>query len=802
MARPLHVLLVEDNSQDRELLLAELKRAGFDPVWKQVETEADYLAELGGGYEVILADYQLPQFDGLRALALLNERGLEIPFILISGTPGEETAVEAMKLGATDYVMKDRLARLGSAIEHAREKTRLRQERRQAEEALKQSEERERTGRARLRALIDSIPDLIFFKNRDFEFLGCNRALEKHLGISEEKLIGQTDFDIVNAELAESYRREDVETLSSNKAVYTEDWIPEHSGKGGFFETVKIPYYGPDGEALGLVGVSRDITERRRIADELSANETLLRQFIEHTPAAIAMLDTEMCYIQTSDRWVQDYHLGSREVIGKSHYEIFPDVPQRWKDIHQHVLEGAVERCEEDSFIRSDGTEEWLQWEARPWRKSGGEIGGLIFFTKVITGDRKREEVLSEALSLEKELRHAAQAGSHAKNRFLAVMSHEIRTPMTGILGFAEMLVAAPNLPEDCQSYAQTIASSGESLLRILNDILDFSRLEAGGLQIEKARFSTREIVQDIHTLLRPGTDDKKLKFHLAIEESVPEYLWNDAGRLRQVLLNLTGNAIKFTQEGSITLGLRPAGELLESGERGVDFFVKDTGMGIPESVLAHIFEPFMQADSGISRQYGGTGLGLAISQHLAEFMGGRLAVRSETGVGSEFIFTLPLAMPDDAMPAPPPSSIANMDKDFAVLHPLRILLVEDDNVNRSLMLLMLRRLGYEPSVARDGIEAVEIHATERPDCILMDLQMPRMDGLEATRVIRKNEAALPNFPHAFIVALTANIVTEDRRRCFEAGMDGYINKPIRRALLAETLVQACNSKTGAQRVQ
>ncbi|MEO6054493.1 MAG: ATP-binding protein, partial [Chthoniobacterales bacterium] len=554
-------------------------------------------------------------------------------------------------------------------------------------------------------------------------------------------------------------------------------------------------YYGADGEALGLIGVSRNITERRRVSDELKVSETLLRQFIQHAPAAIAMLDTKMRYIQTSDRWIQDYHLAEGDIIGKSHYEIFPDVPQRWKDIHQRVLAGAVERNDEDSFIREDGNTEWLQWEARPWLKAGGEIGGLIFFTKVITEERKRADALADALSLEKELREAAQAGNHAKNQFLAVMSHEIRTPMTGILGFAELLVAAPNLPEDCQSYAKTIATSGESLLRILNDILDFSRLEAGGLQIEKTRFSSREIVRDIHTLLQPGTNDKHLEFHIAIDDATPEFLWNDAGRIRQVLLNLTGNAIKFTTEGSITIGLRPAKEALESGAVGVDFFVKDTGMGIPENEIDHIFKPFVQADSSISRQYGGTGLGLAISKHLAEFMGGKLTGRSEVGIGSEFIFTLPLSIPEGALSALPEAGTL-MDKTFAGFHPLRILLVEDDNVNRSLILLMLRKLGYEALVAKDGIEAVEVHSREHPDFIFMDLHMPRMDGFEATLAIRKNEAADPTHPHAYIAALTANIVTEDRRRCFEVGMDSYMNKPIKRTLLAETLIKASNGQT------
>jgi CheY-like chemotaxis protein len=415
-----------------------------------------------------------------------------------------------------------------------------------------------------------------------------------------------------------------------------------------------------------------------------------------------------------------------------------------------------------------------------------------------VTEERIREEKLAESLAQEKELAEKAQAGSRAKSEFLAVMSHEIRTPMNGILGFSELLAAAPNLPDDCRDYVKTIASSGEALLRIIDDILDFSRLEAGGLKIEPTLFSTREILQDVRTLLAPRASEKHLEFLLAVEDGVPEHLWNDAGRLRQILINLAGNALKFTAHGSITLGLRPARNPIESREPAVEFFVRDTGMGIPADKLAHVFEPFAQADSSISRRYGGTGLGLAISRNLVELMGGKLSVQSKVGEGSEFAVALPIDMPHGAAPAAQDSAREDLGEAFAASHPLRILLVDDDPVNLKLMLIMLRKLGYEPLTARDGVEAVEIYRRERPDCILMDLQMPRKGGHQATIEIREMEDAAPGSGHAYIAALTADIVEEDRRQCFEVGMDAHMTKPIKRAVLAQNLERACERKSRA----
>jgi CheY-like chemotaxis protein len=356
------------------------------------------------------------------------------------------------------------------------------------------------------------------------------------------------------------------------------------------------------------------------------------------------------------------------------------------------------------------------------------------------------------------------------------------------------LLVNAPTLPPDCRNYAQTIVQSGESLLRILDEILDFIQLESGDIVVEKAAFSPRNMLQEIRALLAPSASEKRLKLLTVVDENVPKYLVGDAGRLRQILLNLAGNAIKFTESGSVTLGFWP----MPRSASEFEFSVKDTGAGIAPAQMDRIFRPFTQADSSSSRRHGGTGLGLTICRRLVELLGGSLTVRSQPGVGSEFLIEMPFAA-SEAPSEGDEDAHASIDATFAAKHPLRVLLVEDDRVNLKLILTLIRRLGYEPLAAQNGVEAVEIYLSERPHCVFMDLQMPEMDGIEATAKIRALERAAGKDGQAFIVALTANIFPAERRRCFDAGMNGYLNKPVKLSSLAQTLIDAWEFTNGCE---
>jgi signal transduction histidine kinase len=305
-----------------------------------------------------------------------------------------------------------------------------------------------------------------------------------------------------------------------------------------------------------------------------------------------------------------------------------------------------------------------IDWDGRSL------LGAIV---RDVTEKRLREQRLTEALQHEKELTGQARAGELAKSEFLAVMSHEIRTPMNGILGFAELLAQTSSLPDECRDYVETISTSSENLLRILDDILLFSRLEAGRVQIEKIAFEPREMLEEIRILLAPSAQTKGLDFKVAVDQEIPEKLLGDVGRLRQVLLNLAGNAIKFTDQGQVEMGLHRT----PTAPGLVEFFVRDTGVGIAAGKLEEIFQPFVQADGSVSRRHGGTGLGLTISRRLTELMEGQLRVQSNPGKGTLFRVTVPM---EAAGPESGQDRIAEkdetLDATFAGAHPLSILFV------------------------------------------------------------------------------------------------------------------------------
>jgi signal transduction histidine kinase/CheY-like chemotaxis protein len=397
---------------------------------------------------------------------------------------------------------------------------------------------------------------------------------------------------------------------------------------------------------------------------------------------------------------------------------------------------------------------------------------------------RLEAEVEARTRELAEALRRA-EAATRAKSEFLAVMSHEIRTPLNGVLGTAQLLQLTP-LDEEQRVCVDLIRRSGDGLLLIINDLLDFSKIESGRLELESQAFSVTSEASSLLALLRPTADSQGTALVGDLRADLPAQVVGDGLRLRQVLSNLLSNAIKFTRGGSVQLRV----EALATTDTActLRFAVEDTGIGIAADALPRIFEPFTQADSSTTRRYGGTGLGLAISARLVGRMGGRLEVDSAPGRGSTFHFTLTLALAPRAGANPRP---ATPHEEVRPLPPLRVLLAEDNAVNQALGLRLLAKLGLQVTLAVDGAEAVKKASEAEFDVVLMDLQMPQLDGLAATRAIR--QLALPSQP--LIVALTANAFSSDREACFAAGMDDFLTKPLRldalRSLLAAVPARA-----------
>ncbi len=546
------------------------------------------------------------------------------------------------------------------------------------------------------------------------------------------------------------------------------------------------------GELRRIVGTFQDITESREAALALSESRERLAVAFWGAGMSLADWQEETDEIVVEEHWAKELGYELQE-IGESPgfwQSLIPDEDRSPIQLAKNAyFSGKTELFEAEYRMKAkDASFRWVLLRARisEVNKDGrpARMSGVLVD---ITARKAMEEQLAAALENEKELTRASQAAEKAKRNFLAVMSHEIRTPMNSIIGFADVLLEG-NLPSEERDYTRTIKESGEALLRIINDILDYSRIESGRLQLEKAAFSPAETVETVVTLLSRMAKSKGISLTAEVAQGTPTQLVGDAGRLSQILMNLAGNAIKFTQKGSVTISVEPVPD--QSPVKHLRFRVKDTGIGIPAEKLGSIFEPFTQADASISRSHGGTGLGLAISKLLVNLLGGTLQATSTPDIGSEFCFELPFATRTSiqSLCTPPP---VFPDKTFAAAHPLSILVAEDDNVNARLTRLILEKLGYHPDLVADGKSALESCRSKPYDLVLMDVHMPRMDGIEATREIRNIQQPHTRPEKTRIVAFTADVLHEERQACMAAGMDDYLTKPLAQNKLCEVLRQS-----------
>ena len=446
-------------------------------------------------------------------------------------------------------------------------------------------------------------------------------------------------------------------------------------------------------------------------------------------------------------------------------------------------------------------------------------LAGFVVYrlSRTASVARRRDRIVQARLADAKQQAEIqaqrAEAASRAKSDFLAMMSHEIRTPMNGVLGFANLLLETPLNPEQ-REFAQSVQHSGDALLTIINDVLDYSKIEAGGMTVEQIDFSLRSVCDEVRSILQAQVAQRALTMSLAYDATLPPFIKGDPVRLRQVLLNLAGNAVKFTEQGTVRI------EVSRLDGAHFKISVADTGIGIAAEQLDLVFRRFTQADSSTTRRYGGTGLGLAISKTLVELMGGTIGAQSHQGTGSTFWITLPLiagqqtqtdtkaaespevptlvavaaepvvAAPAPAAPpalgAPPTLSVAPI-LSGAPLGVGRVLLVEDNFVNQRVAVYMLTKLGHQVDVAKHGREAIDMLGKAGYDLVLMDCQMPEMDGFEATRMIRDRSSAV--LDHEIpVIAMTANAFPEDRTRALACGMNDFLAKPVDRSVLASVL--------------
>ncbi|NLY01306.1 MAG: response regulator [Rhodopirellula sp.] len=808
--------------------------------------------------------------------------------------------------------VRQRTAELAVANE---ELTREIADRRQAEEALAYE-------RFLLATLMDNSPDYIYFKDAAGRFIRISKALAQYFGLDDaSQATGKADFDIYGAQRAKQYLDDEQEVMKTGRPIVDkEEEQTWPDGRVTWISTSKVPLRSTAGEIIGTFGISRDITDRKRAETTLRASEMKFRTLYDSSRDAIMVL-------APGDQFLGGNTAAIRLFGCRDEEEFTSCSPATLSPEYQPDGALSTVKAQEMMALAMENGSHVFEWAHQ--RIDGSRFFATVLLTRMeVEGktylqatvrDITDQKQAAEALRTAKE---AAEVANRAKSNFLANMSHEIRTPMNAIIGMTELVLDTELAPSQ-RDYLEMVRESADSLLTIINDILDFSKIEAGKLDLEETVFGLRERVGDAMKSLALRADDKGLELAWRIHPDTPDALLGDPIRLGQILLNLVGNALKFTEAGEVVLEVNC--ESRTDSEAVLRFVVRDTGIGLSEDALTKIFEAFTQADASTTRKYGGTGLGLAISSRLVALMDGRLWAQSKVGEGSVFQFVarfklatakpggrpsikpavvrearvlivddnatnrlilqemtrnwgmhpiavssaheaisvlrkaheekarVPLVLSDVNMPdvdgltltkwiredsqladtavivltsgAHPEDlkrctelkvaahlmkpvkqsellgaiemslgAAVSVDADLETHRgeskqprlPLHVLLAEDSLVNQKLAVGLLEKHGHSVTIANNGKEAIAALASQSFDAVLMDVEMPEMDGLEATAVIRVKERQTGT--HVPIIAMTAHAMKGDRERCLEAGMDDYVSKPIRAQQLLETL--------------
>ncbi len=616
-------------------------------------------------------------------------------------------------------------------------------------------------------------PHMLVGRNR---VIDCNHATVEMLGL-------ETKADVIRQPLATFWPELD-ETASWDTTVFRglhrfESYKKHISGELIPVDVTNTHLTISDEEVMLVVW--HDLRKIKHAQRELAFSEKKYRELVEGLEQVVFQTNQESHWMFLNPAWEEMTGYRINNCLGRS------IEPYIWPEDRDRVVKAwRTGKPDGHSFrvVGATGNEIWVDADWRPRYDSAGRQMGVNGTLTNITARRKTEQAMIAA-------KEAAETADRAKSEFLAVMSHEIRTPMNGVIGFAQLL-GETNLTEQQREYVETVKGCGDTLLRLLNDILDFSKMESGSVELENRPFSIRQCASEVIGLYLPTAMTKDVTLSAQISPDVPDQLMGDSMRFRQVLFNLVGNAVKFTERGWVELRASMEADSQTPGKPGqLKIEVLDSGIGIDQDALARLFKPFSQADSSTTRRYGGTGLGLAISARVVEIMGGKLSVMSEPGRGSCFSFTLPLKRPDPSGVDESPSQIPELARqaDIAIPPSLKILVAEDNAINRKVISRMLLSIGYSPTLVGDGFECLDACEREEFDLIFMDVQMPGLDGFETTARLRASGK------RTWIAALTAAAMPDDRLKCQIAGMNDYLTKPYRKADLEASITRYLSAR-------
>ncbi len=613
-------------------------------------------------------------------------------------------------------------------------------------------------------SMIDSFMDFISIADTSRKIIYYNPAAYRMMGYEPDESPDIMTTEKLHAKGFDKFAKEVIQPSVFEKGSWTGiSYINHKDGSPITVEMTVFPLYGKNGEEYGTVAVMRDVNELAKMNERLKKSSELFQKVLDSAKIGIVLINMRTNSIEMINKWTSDMlRMEPNEIIGKKCYDILcrrsldlcPHVNERDKQVL--VAERYLER-KDGSFLPIIKTGTWITIDDTEY---------LVDTLVDITIQKELEQKLQVAKT-------AAEAASHSKTEFLSRMSHEMRTPLNAIIGMTRLSEKTDSV-EKLKQCMETIKLSSNHLLSLINDILDLSKIEADKLELSLEPFSVADLARDTAALIDPKVREKNIRLQLAVDERIPPLLMGDPLRLSQVLLNFLSNAVKFTPENG---EVRFTAALNSRGETGVNlhFAVSDTGIGIPEDQLARLFNPFAQADDSITRKYGGTGLGLVISKRIINLMGSDIEVATRPGKGSTFRFALDLLLVGNADIAPHGAEDAPADI-AGIFRGKKALIVDDVDVNRLIAVELLAETGLEFDEAENGRVAVDKATRNHYDAVLMDIQMPVMDGYEATRRIR--QAAKP-FSDAPIIAMSANVFKEDVERSLAAGMNAHVGKPI-----------------------
>ncbi|TGM01267.1 PAS domain-containing hybrid sensor histidine kinase/response regulator [Leptospira jelokensis] len=631
--------------------------------------------------------------------------------------------------------------------------------------------------------------DAVIVTDLEFRITSWNLAAERIYGYKMEEVVGKTTKDILKTIILDGDRAKSIADLQTNGIWQGEVFQFKKDGSKLKIRSAASFLKDKDGATIGVIAINRDITEENRIQEELAESEERFRMSFENAGIGVCLLDLDGKFLRVNKKLQSMLGYDESELIGKPSKEFaYKEDQNIFHQYRESALRGKdVDVVYEKRYISKTNQILWIEISNSLVKdRNGAPLYFVVHFNNIT--DRKNAEL--HLIQAKKE----AERANQAKSDFVANMSHEIRTPLNGVIGFNELLLTT-NLDEDQKEFVKNAISSAHGLLGIINDILDISKIEAGKLVLNETVSNLKHIVKDSIGVLKWKANEKKIQLEFEDNPNLPEWILVDATRLRQILINLLGNAVKFTEEGSVRLSI--TSEPAENEKTKLAFIVCDTGIGIPETHKNKVFQSFWQGESNSTRRFGGTGLGLRITKSLIDLMGGEIEFTSEEGKGTEFRFSINCLTVKNEKGLD--GEKENLQKEVwekinqsKLLHiKPKILIAEDNAMNRDLLKRMI--LKYIPNAnvleAENGLDAAKMANESQPNLIFMDVQMPEMDGLEASIEIRKQKLN----QQTPIVALTAGALYEERKKCFDVGMDHFLTKPIDILALNQVLYHYLN---------